>query len=52
MDKEVIEKRISDLRSQLEQVKANGNGLIGAIAECEYWLAQITAGPKEPIPSA
>jgi hypothetical protein len=38
MSKEAIEKRLVELRKSLEQVQANGNALIGAIQECEYWL--------------
>ena len=39
--KEAIEKRILDLRKILEQIHANGNATVGAIAECEYWLKQF-----------
>lgn len=41
MDKEQLEKRLAELRKQLEQIQANGNALIGAISECEHWLAAL-----------
>ena len=41
MDKEAIKKRLVELRNSLEQITANGNATLGAIAECEYWLKQL-----------
>jgi hypothetical protein len=41
MDKDKIEKRLAELRKVLEQIQANGNATLGAIAECEYWLKQL-----------
>lgn len=41
MTKEQIEKRIADLQKQLGHAQANGNALVGAIQDCEYWLAQL-----------
>jgi multidrug resistance efflux pump len=41
MDKEKLEKRLAELQASLKQVEANGNALLGAIQECQYWLAQI-----------
>jgi hypothetical protein len=41
MNKEFIEKRVAQLQEQLKQVEANGNALIGAIAECQYWLSKL-----------
>ena len=45
MSKEKLEARLVMLRKELEQIQANGNALIGAIAECEYWLKELE--PKE-----
>ena len=47
MDKAKLEQRLVELRASLKQVEANGNALIGAIQECEYWLIQIEQ-PKPP----
>lgn len=41
MNKELLEKRLAGLRQTLEQIQANGNATLGAIRECEYWLAEI-----------
>jgi len=41
MNKDMLEKRIADLRKVLGQIQANGNATIGAIQECNYWLDQI-----------
>ena len=41
MDKETIGKRLAALKEQLKQIEANGNALVGAIQDCEYWLAEI-----------
>lgn len=46
MNKEAIEKRLAELKEQLKSVEANGNALVGAIQDCEYWLAQLN---KEEI---
>jgi len=47
MSKEQLEKRIAELQASLKQVEANGNALIGAISECEYWLKVLGAQEKE-----
>ena len=47
MTKEAIEKRIEELKKQLEQVQANGNALIGAIQDCEYWLKELEKQKEE-----
>jgi hypothetical protein len=47
MDKETIEKRLTELKKSLEQVTANGNALVGAIQECEYWLKRAEEEEKE-----
>lgn len=41
MSKEAIEKRLAELQKELDQVQANGNALIGAIQDCQYWLSEI-----------
>ena len=47
IDKEALEKRLVELRKELEQLQNNGNALIGAIQDCEYWLAQLESEDKE-----
>lgn len=49
MDKEALKARLVELRKALEQeqarfnqAQANGNMLVGAIQECELWLAKET----------
>ena len=49
MDKVALEKRIADLRKQLEQLQANGNAVIGAISECEHWLRTLSTPPTNQI---
>ena len=41
MDRATVEARLAELRKQFEQVQANGNALLGAIQDCEFWLKQI-----------
>lgn len=41
MDAEAIEKRLAELRDRLKQIEANGNATVGAIQECERWLAIV-----------
>ncbi len=41
MNRESIEKRLAELRQELDRIQANGNALIGAIQDCEYWLSQM-----------
>ena len=48
MDKEAIEQRLAELKKALEQVQANGNALIGAIQESEYWLARLAKETPKP----
>ena len=47
MDRAALESRIAELRKALEQIQANGNATIGAILECEYWIAKLDAQEKE-----
>jgi len=49
MNKEAIEKRMAELQASLKQVEANGNALLGAISECQYWLAQIEQAENEVV---
>lgn len=41
MTKEAIKKRLAELQKELEQINANGNAVMGAIQDCQYWLAQL-----------
>ena len=51
MNKEALENRLAELRKSLEQIQANGNATLGAIAECEYWLKVIEkTGGAEALP--
>ena len=47
MNKEAIEKRLVELQKIFEQIQANGNATLGAIAECEYWLKLLEAQQEE-----
>ena len=49
MNKEAIEARIAELRSQMAAVHANYNALNGAVQDCEYWLAQLTPVLDKPL---
>jgi hypothetical protein len=48
MNKEKLEKRLVELEAQLRQIENNGNAVIGAIQECQYWLAQIEQSKNAP----
>jgi vacuolar-type H+-ATPase subunit E/Vma4 len=41
MGKEEVEKRMVELQNALKRVEAQGNALVGAIQECEYWLKKL-----------
>ena len=41
MDKEALEQRLAELREIFRQIESNGNATLGAISECEHWLAVI-----------
>lgn len=41
MNKDALEKRLAELQAALEQITANGNATLGAIAECKYWLKKL-----------
>ena len=43
MSKEQIEARKAALEAQRDQMLASLNATIGAINECDYWLAQLAA---------
>ena len=51
MNKEAIENRLTELRAVLEQIQANGNAILGAIRECEHWLALIEKSGEGEQPS-
>lgn len=40
MDKEKINARLAELEKARQQTLANLNAIIGAIQECNYWLAE------------
>lgn len=41
--REALEARLTQLRQEVEQMRANLNAYEGAIQDCEYWLGVITA---------
>jgi hypothetical protein len=47
MDRQTIGKRLATLKEQLKQIEANGNALVGAIQDCEYWLAELEKAEAE-----
>jgi len=51
MNKEEIEKRLAELHRMLDQIQANGNATLGAIAECEYWLKRLEQKGEGEQPS-
>ena len=51
MSKEAIENRLTELKAALEQIQANGNATLGAIRECERWLALLEKSGEGEQPS-
>jgi uncharacterized coiled-coil protein SlyX len=49
MNKEVLEARIAELKSQMATVHANYNALNGAVQDCEYWLSQLNPVLDTPV---
>jgi hypothetical protein len=53
MNREALEARIAELQKAVDQLHANGNALMGAIQECNHWLAQVdepeTPAVRDPI---
>jgi len=47
MNKETIKNRISELQKELEKISANGNVIVGAIHDCNYWLAELEKDSDE-----
>lgn len=47
MNRETIVKRRDYLREQLKQLEAQGNALLGAINDCEYWLIELAKAEAE-----
>ena len=39
--KEMIEARKTELAQSIEQKRAEMNALVGAVQDCNFWLAQI-----------
>lgn len=46
MNKELLEKRISEIEKAIQQGMANVNMLMGGKEECLYWLSQLNASPS------
>ena len=44
--KEMLEARRKELIAQFEKLSADRNATLGALQDCEYWLAQY--GKPEP----
>ena len=40
--KEAIQARKQKLLEQVQQLDANRNATLGALQDCEYWLAQLS----------
>ena len=49
MTREQIEARLAQLRKELDQTYANVNAYLGAIQDCEFWLAQLDAEREKAI---
>lgn len=48
--KEVIEKRLADLRVKKEEILGQLNAYEGAIQDCQWFLARAIAEVPEPAP--
>jgi len=46
--REQVEERLQTLREQLDQLKANANAVIGAVQDCEHWLAVLESESPKP----
>jgi hypothetical protein len=42
---QMIQERLQELRTQLNQLRANVNAFEGAIQDCEFWLAALKENP-------
>lgn len=49
MNKDQIEKRLEELKTNHEQLKNNLIATAGAIQDCEYWLSQLEEKKTKPI---
>ena len=47
MNKELLQKRLTVVEKQLEQLMANYNLLIGSKQEIKYWIDELSKEPKE-----
>jgi hypothetical protein len=44
---EMVATRKAALLKELEQTRANTNAIVGALQDCEYWLAQLQEQKEE-----
>ena len=50
MNKEQLIARINQLSQEAEQIKGNLAATIGAIQDCQYWLAELDKPAEETQP--
>lgn len=48
--REAIEARLARLRAEYRQLEANANATMGAIQDCEFWLAEMDKPEPQPEP--
>ena len=48
ISREQLVDRIAELRTNLEQTKAQANAISGALADAEYWLSELDRSDEEP----
>ena len=41
MNTEIVQKRLDDLKNQKDIMLNNLHGIMGAIQDCEFWLATL-----------
>ena len=47
MDKELVQQRLQQLKTEREQMVANIHAYDGGIQDCEYWLSVLDNKNKE-----
>ena len=50
--KEVVQERLEALKKQAEKLQADLNATVGAVQDCNYWLAQLEKPDGGDIPQA
>jgi hypothetical protein len=50
MTREQIEARKAELIAARDEALAGFNAIVGAINDCDYWLAQLAAEEAKPAP--